>query len=117
MIIRNNSFTPVPMGFCYSGKGVSGDLPSRPECTPIWHQQVLSKMKQVKLVIFIRQHSQKYYLCEKSKPTLNGTVKNYKEYLHQYSPLVHPSPRNRIWQKKNAWFEKKAISFLQKKVV
>jgi hypothetical protein len=78
MIIRNNSFAPVPMGFCYSGKGVSDDLPPRPECAPLWHQQVLSKMKQVKLVIFIRQHTHKYYLCEKSKPTLTGNVKTIK---------------------------------------
>ncbi|MCB0444221.1 MAG: uracil-DNA glycosylase family protein, partial [Gelidibacter sp.] len=24
----------VPMGFCYPGKGKSGDLPPRPECAP-----------------------------------------------------------------------------------
>ncbi|HRX00110.1 MAG TPA: uracil-DNA glycosylase family protein, partial [Cyclobacteriaceae bacterium] len=24
----------VPMGFCYPGKGSSGDLPPRPECAP-----------------------------------------------------------------------------------
>ena len=27
----------VPMGFCYPGKGKSGDLPPRPECAPLWH--------------------------------------------------------------------------------
>lgn len=25
----------VPMGFCYPGKGKSGDLPPRPECAPL----------------------------------------------------------------------------------
>src|SRR3546814_17749154 len=26
----------VPMGFCYHGKGKSGDLPPRPECRHTW---------------------------------------------------------------------------------
>ena len=30
----------VPMGFCYPGKGKSGDLPPRPECAKEWHQTV-----------------------------------------------------------------------------
>ena len=29
----------VPMGFCYPGKGKSGDLPPRPECASTWHEQ------------------------------------------------------------------------------
>ena len=31
------SLAIVPMGFCYPGKGKSGDLPPRPECAPQWH--------------------------------------------------------------------------------
>lgn len=27
----------MPMGFCYPGKGRSGDLPPRLECAPKWH--------------------------------------------------------------------------------
>ncbi|MDX5422844.1 MAG: uracil-DNA glycosylase family protein, partial [Hymenobacteraceae bacterium] len=30
----------IPMGFCYPGKGKSGDLPPRPECARHWHQQL-----------------------------------------------------------------------------
>jgi uracil-DNA glycosylase family 4 len=107
-------FALVPMGFCYPGKGTSGDLPPRPECAPLWHNQLFSKMKKVKLVILIGQYSQKYYLGEKLKPTLTETVKNYQEYLPRYLPLVHPSPRNKIWQKKNPWFEMEIIPQLTK---
>jgi uracil-DNA glycosylase len=107
-------FALVPMGFCYPGKGSSGDLPPRPECAPLWHEAVLSKMKKIKLIILIGQYAQIYYLGEKLKPTLTETVKNYQEYLPQYLPLVHPSPRNKIWQKKNPWFEKKIVPHLQK---
>jgi uracil-DNA glycosylase len=34
----------VPMGFCYPGKGTSGDLPPRTECAPEWHKKLLEKM-------------------------------------------------------------------------
>jgi uracil-DNA glycosylase len=107
-------FALVPMGFCYPGKGTSGDLPPRPECAPIWHTPLLNKMKKERLIILIGRYSQNYYLGDQSKKTLTDTVKNYKAYLPQFLPLVHPSPRNRIWQKKNSWFEKEVIPALQK---
>jgi uracil-DNA glycosylase len=108
------NFALVPMGFCYPGKGSSGDLPPRPECAPLWHVPLLKKMKMIKLIILIGQYAQKYYLGNKLKPTLTETVKNYKEYLPDFLPLVHPSPRNKIWQKKNPWFEVEVIPQLQK---
>jgi uracil-DNA glycosylase len=55
-------------------------------------------------------------LGDRLKSTLTETVKSYKEYLSQYLPLVHPSPRNRIWQKKNPWFEKDVVPHLQKMI-
>lgn len=109
-------FALVPMGFCYPGKGRSGDLPPRPECAPAWHPLLLKQMKQAELIILIGQYSQFYYLKEKVKPTLTETVRSFKEYLPAFLPLVHPSPRNRIWQKKNPWFEKELVPFLRKKI-
>ena len=38
-------FGIVPMGFCYPGKGKSGDLPPRKECAPQWHSQLFEKMQ------------------------------------------------------------------------
>ncbi len=107
-------FALIPMGFCYPGKGSSGDLPPRPECAPLWHQELLKKMKNVKLIILIGQYAQKYYLSDKLKTSVTETVKNYQGYLPEYIPLVHPSPRNKIWQKKNLWFEIEVIPALQK---
>lgn len=107
-------FALVPMGFCYPGKGKSGDLPPRPECASLWHTALLQYMKEAKLIILIGQYAQKYYLGEKLKPTLTETVKSFKNYLPEYLPLVHPSPRNKIWQKKNPWFEIEVIPQLQK---
>lgn len=107
-------FALVPMGFCYPGKGTSGDLPPRPECAPLWHEPLLKNMKKAKLIILIGQYSQNYYLGETLKTTLTDTVKNYAAYLPAYLPLVHPSPRNRIWQTKNPWFEKEVVPILHK---
>ena len=106
-------FALIPMGFCYPSKGTSGDLPPRVECAPLWHHLLLAKMPQVKLTILIGQYAQKYYLKETLKPTLTETVKSFKEYLPNYLPLVHPSPRNKIWQKKNPWYEAKVVPTIQ----
>jgi uracil-DNA glycosylase len=106
-------FALIPMGFCYPGKGTSGDLPPRPECAPLWHALLMAKMPKVKLIILVGQYAQKYYLKEKIKPSLTETVRSYREYMPQYLPLVHPSPRNKIWQKRNPWFEAEIVPTLQ----
>ncbi|MES2132559.1 MAG: uracil-DNA glycosylase family protein, partial [Bacteroidota bacterium] len=98
------------------GKGTSGDLPPRPECAPTWHPLLLKNMKQVQLTILIGQYSQKRYLGKKLKPNLTETVKAYADYLPEFIPLVHPSPRNKIWHKRNPWFEKEIVPELQKTV-
>lgn len=103
----------IPMGFCYPGKGKSGDLPPRPECAPLWHLRLFSQMKEVKLTLLIGTYAQQYYLGKAAKPTLTETVRNFREYLPEYLPLPHPSPRNNIWQRKNEWFGQEVVPELQ----
>jgi len=103
----------IPMGFCYPGKGKSGDLPPRPECAPLWHKPLLDSIKDIKLTLLIGQYAQKYYLQDKIKRTLTETVRNYEEYLPEFMPLPHPSPRNNIWLKKNEWFERDLVPKLK----
>tara|TARA_Y100000310_G_scaffold343381_1_gene450742 strand:+ start:4669 stop:5283 length:615 start_codon:yes stop_codon:yes gene_type:complete len=95
----------IPMGFCYPGKGKSGDLPPRPECAPKWHKLLLNEIKEVNLTLLVGLYAQKYYLGNRVKDTLTETVKHFEEYLPTFLPLPHPSPRNNIWMKKNPWFE------------
>jgi uracil-DNA glycosylase family 4 len=109
-------FALMPMGFCYPGTGKSGDLPPRPECAPLWHEKLLMKMPQAKLILLIGQYAQNYYLGDQAKNTLTETVKNFKIYLPEYFPLPHPSPRNNIWQAKNLWFGKKVLPELRERV-
>ena len=109
-------FAIIPMGFCYPGKGKTGDLPPRPECAPQWHEILFNEMPNVELVLLIGMYAQKYYLKEQTEKTLTDTVKNYQAYLAHYFPLPHPSPRNRFWLTKNPWFEAKVIPALKVKV-
>lgn len=106
-------FGIVPMGFCYPGKGKSGDLPPRPECAPKWHTALLQQMSEVRLTLLIGQYAQAYYLGDRKKKTLTETVCNFREYLPEFLPLVHPSPRNGIWMRKNEWFEREVVPELQ----
>ncbi|TXG37268.1 uracil-DNA glycosylase family protein [Seonamhaeicola maritimus] len=109
-------FAIIPMGFCYPGKGKTGDLPPRPECAIQWHKPLFYELKKVELVILIGMYAQKYYLGKTAKKTLTETVKNYNEYLPKYLPLPHPSPRNRFWLTKNPWFEVEVLPELRRRV-
>ncbi len=113
---NTNLFGIIPMGFCYPGKGKSGDLPPRKECAPEWHTKLFNKLKNVELVLLIGMYAQNYYLKDQAKRTLTETVNNYPSYLPKYFVLPHPSPRNRFWLTKNPWFEKEVIPELQKRV-
>lgn len=103
----------IPMGFCYPGKGKTGDLPPRKECAPLWHKTLFDQLKKVELVLLIGKYAQDYYLKEQAEKTLTETVKNFKAYLPQYFVLPHPSPRNNIWQAKNEWFGKEVLPELK----
>jgi len=104
------------MGFCYPGKGKTGDLPPRKECAPAWHEQIFAKLMHIELILLIGNYAQNYYLPEEKKKTLTERVKKFDAYLPKYFVLPHPSPRNNIWMKKNPWFKKKVLPVLAKKV-
>lgn len=106
----------LPMGFCYPGKAISGDLPPRPECAPLWHPQILKNFKCKPLILLIGQYAQRYYLKKTYKGSLTETVKSYREYLPTYFPLPHPSPRNQNWVKINPWFMGEVVPELQKRI-
>lgn len=109
-------FSILPMDFYYPGKGKSGDLPPRKGFADKWHEMIIKEMPHIELIILIGQYAQNYYLGSARKKTLTENVKHYKDYLPHYFPLVHPSPRNQIWLKKNPWFEAEVIPDLQKRV-
>ena len=105
----------LPMGFCYPGKGKSGDLPPRPECAVTWRAKLLKQLPQLQLTLVIGQYAQSYHL-EKSNLSLTEIVKTGQDYWPNIVPLPHPSPRNNAWLKKNPWFEDAVVPKLQKRI-
>ena len=103
----------LPMDFYYPGKAKQGDLPPRKFMAEDYHEKILKQMPNIKLTILIGAYSQKYYLGKNRKKNLTETVKNYREYLPEFFPIVHPSPLNIGWLKKNPWFEEEAIPELR----
>lgn len=105
----------IPMGFCYPGKGKSGDLPPRKECAEHWHSALLELLPKLELILLVGQYAQAYYLPNRKK-TLTETVKSFAEFGPLFFPLPHPSPRNQLWLKKNPWFEKDVVPELRHRV-
>jgi len=123
-------FAILPMGFCYPGKGKSGDLPPRPICAKTWQHQLLTQLQDLELVVVIGQYALEWHLGIKKSQALTPVVKNWQEYQQinakslqgvdngienqvNYFPLPHPSPRNNIWLKKNPWFEEELLPILK----
>jgi uracil-DNA glycosylase len=107
----------LPMGFCYPGKGKSGDLAPRPECAVEWRARLLKLMPGVELTLVIGQYALDWHLKATQKASLTQTVQDWKSYWPKILPLPHPSPRNNIWLKKNPWFEVEILPKLQDKIV
>jgi uracil-DNA glycosylase len=106
----------VPTGLCYPGTGKGGDLPPRPECAPLWQPKFRAALPRIRLTLLVGQYAQAYYLGKRGRATLADTVRAYREYLPQFLPLPHPSPRNRLWLKRNPWFLQRVIPALRRQV-
>ncbi|WP_165726415.1 uracil-DNA glycosylase family protein [Pseudoalteromonas sp. SA25] len=111
-----NNIAILPMGFCYPGRGKSGDLPPRKECAPAWREQLLAALPNIELTIVLGKYAQAYHLPETKKMPLTELVKSWREYWPNYLVLPHPSPRNNIWLKKNPWFEQDVLPELGKRI-
>lgn len=106
----------LPMDFYYPGKGKSGDLPPRKGFAQNWHPQLLKLMPDIQLTILVGAYATRSYLHLGYKDRLTDIVRNYQQYLPDYFPIVHPSPRNKIWEAKNPWFEEQVIPDLQRRI-
>ena len=123
----------LPMGFCYPGRGKSGDLPPRKECAPLWREPLLAVMPNIQLTLVIGQYAIDWHMKESQASTLTETVKTWRDLAMNSAlgqaqqglqqgdfssllPLPHPSPRNNIWLKANSWFEADVVPALQARV-
>lgn len=108
-----NKFSIVPMGFCYPGKGKTGDLPPRKECAIRWMDSVLCEFKNLKRIILVGSYSTHHFLGPGS---IDQFIKEHSINDSIFVVLPHPSPRNNIWLKKNEWFEEETIFHIRKKL-
>jgi uracil-DNA glycosylase len=102
----------VPMGFCYPGKGKSGDLAPRPECATHWHEKLLAGMPAIELVLLVGKYAQNHYLGS-HRQSLAETVRHWADYAPLFFPLPHPSPRNLRWFRDHPWFEQEVLPALR----
>jgi uracil-DNA glycosylase len=103
----------IPMGFCYPGRGRSGDLPPRKECAELWLDRLLQHLPRIELTLLIGQYAQRHYLGSQCKRTLTETVRSWREYQPNYLPMPHPSGRNTAWMRRNPWFETEVLPILR----
>jgi uracil-DNA glycosylase len=106
----------LPMGFCYPGRGKSGDLPPRPECARTWRQPLMDHLPNLALTLVVGQYSQAWYFADSRHANLTERVKDWRSFGAAFIPLPHPSPRNNIWLKKNAWFQEDLLPDLRRRV-
>lgn len=106
----------IPMGYCYPGKGKSGDLPPRRECANLWLDHLLAKLPNIELTLLIGLHAQRHFLGSRRKASLTSTVQAWQEFAPEYIPLPHPSPRNTAWFQRNAWFGHELVPVLRERV-
>ena len=111
---KTNYIAHLPMDFYYPGKAKTGDMPPRKGFAEKWHPRLLEEMQNIKTIILIGNYAQKYYLGKRSESNLTETVRNFQKYLPEYLPLIHPSPLNFGWLKRNPWFESDVLPILRK---
>jgi len=104
----------VPMGFCYPGRGRSGDLPPRRECAPLWHARVFGLLSDVRLTLLVGGYAQAHYhRARRARRSLTETVRDFRTCGDGLFPLPHPSWRSTIWMRRNPWFESDVLPALR----
>jgi uracil-DNA glycosylase len=73
-------------------------------------------MPKIELTLLIGSYAQAYYLGERRKDSMQETVRAWKDFLPEFIPLPHPSPRNIHWFKVNSWFDEDVVPAMRKRV-
>jgi uracil-DNA glycosylase len=110
----------VPMAFCFPGYDAKGsDLPPPRLCARTWHARVLSALPQIRLMLLVGGHAQRWHLDTDASVT--ATVGAWRHFAMpdndpRVFPLPHPSWRNTAWLKRNPWFEAELLPQLRRAV-
>lgn len=115
----------APMGFCFPGNDAAGgDLPPRPECRTLWHDQLFEALPQIETVLAIGRYAQAYHFARLGcalprNASVSEIVARWRAFQNarpRVFPLPHPSWRNTGWLKRNPWFEAEVLPALRAEV-
>jgi uracil-DNA glycosylase len=106
----------VPVGLCYPGTVDGVDLPPCRKCAPAWQPRFRAALPDIRLTLLVGSYAQGYYLAGARKASVAETVRAYREYLPDFFVLPHPSWRNKLWLRRNRWFENDVIPALRRRV-
>ena len=109
------AFAIAPMGFCYPGTGLNGDLPPRPECAPTWRPQLLSHLEQRQFTLLIGRYAIDWH-CSRKYTSVREAVADWETMWPAQVALPHPSPRNNRWLRNNPWFEAELVPRIRERV-
>ena len=106
----------LPMAFCFPGYDAKGsDLPPPPVCARLWRGQAMAAMPQVRLILLIGGHAQRWHLGKPHRK-VSDVVRDWRGRLGASPallPLPHPSWRNTGWLKRNPWFDAEVVPWLR----
>ena len=105
----------LPMGLCFPGTGKSGDLPPRPECAAAWREELLGRLRHIRMTLVVGRYAQAYHLAG-HRSSLTETVRDWRSCWPATIPLPHPSPRNALWLSRNPWFAAELLPRLRQRV-
>ncbi len=106
----------VPMGFCYPGRGRSGDLPPDPRCAATWRRPLLAGMPDIELTVVLGKYAIGWHLPEWRKHSIAEVARHWQDFAPGLVPAPHPSPRNNLWLRQHPWFEAEVVPFLRTRV-
>lgn len=108
-------FAIAPMGFCYPGTGLNGDLPPRPECAPTWRRSLLSQLHNCEFTLLIGRYAIDWH-CQRRYTSVRAAVADWQSMWPEQVALPHPSPRNNRWLRQNPWFEAELVPRIRARV-
>lgn len=106
----------LPMAFCYPGKGTSGDLPPPPLCAQSWRAGVMEQLQNIQLTVVIGRYAIDWHMPHYRRHTVTQVVQDWRNHPPHTTALVHPSPRNNIWMRRNPWFVDERVPEIRKRV-
>lgn len=114
-------FAIIPVGFCYPGRGVSGDAPPRRECAELWLDDLLRHLPCRRLTLLLGAHAQRLYLGPDDRGSVGANVAAWRDFVapgreQPMLPLPHPSPRNVKWFLDHPWFEDELLPALRQQL-